>query len=773
MLGSILSSQQDSSYLDYDRLAWSDLDYSSTDSLKTKIISGTRTERNLEDIPFTVFVITAEEIREQGYHTLVDALRHLPGIRVSQPASAMDGESFMMRGLYGNTYAKILINDIPVKPSGVGAMPIGSQLPIRQAERIEVIYGPAATLYGSDAAAGVINIILKESDYPTFAQADIEVGQNNHSRVNALFGGRFTIGNKTLKLNMYGGYTNFIDRNIKYDQATLYNPSIYEDFIKENYPEVISYQGRPNYVGTESQALLSNIPHQSNYIGFLASFGAFEFSTSRMFRADHSSIGLNPLAVSYADPQNLFGEEILTTSLVFKKNYKKWNFKIKASTLDYSINPLSSYKYVLPTLGVISNLYVSNQLALPDLSAASQSIDSLYLTGSRYVSGSSSDVSLDAQFSFEISKTTGISVGLQSLGGFAKDGIERYKELPGTARSEFVAPTVLSNSNFLFSENIAFAEAYFDLGSLYAVVGAQIFAREDSLVRDDPQFNPRLGILYKLDSFFSIRSSFTTAFRYPSSFFSASSYSVGESDDFINITSGSLDLEPESTLSFEAGIRFRRGNKFNLDASIYYTRTRNFINYVVRRNATENSLIWGYQNDPNSFSRLYGAQLNLQMNNLWPAIKLRTNVSLNYSKGKEKLIPVDLSELGSADLYTLPVIRAQPDFMAHLRTTFDAGKHLRFTLNHTFITDSWTRNKLRITQALAQNNTESVIIDGYYNLNLRSIFSVSRQLSVYLNFHNLFNNTYAGIDASYEPDILLYNPQSQFMAMFGVNYSFN
>ncbi|CAG0906722.1 unnamed protein product, partial [Cyprideis torosa] len=130
----------------------------------------------------------AEEIREQGYYTLVDAIKHLSGIRVSQPGSGMDGETFLQRGLYGNTYTKILINGTPIRPSAVGAMPIGSQLPIRQAERIEVIYGPAATLYGPDAAAGVINIILKDSEYPTFAQADVEVGDDKLTRVSALFG---------------------------------------------------------------------------------------------------------------------------------------------------------------------------------------------------------------------------------------------------------------------------------------------------------------------------------------------------------------------------------------------------------------------------------------------------------------------------------------------------------------------------------------------------------------------------------------------------------
>ncbi len=190
-------SQQDTSYLDYDELHWSDIDQFSIKENVTKVVAATRTEQDLEDLPFTVFVITAKEIREQGYFTLVDALKHLPGIRVSQPGSGLDGETFMMRGLYGNTYAKILINDVPIRPSVVGAMPIGSQLPIRQAERIEVIYGPAATIYGPDAAAGIINIILKDSDYPTYAQADIEVGSDNLTRLSALFGGNFFLGKKS------------------------------------------------------------------------------------------------------------------------------------------------------------------------------------------------------------------------------------------------------------------------------------------------------------------------------------------------------------------------------------------------------------------------------------------------------------------------------------------------------------------------------------------------------------------------------------------------
>jgi len=108
---------------------------------KVKIISGSRFPTEAGELPFSSYVITREEIRLNGYETLVDALKMAPGIFSSQPGSGMEGETFLMRGLLGNTYTKILVNDIPVKPSFIASMPIGAQLPIREAERIEIIYG--------------------------------------------------------------------------------------------------------------------------------------------------------------------------------------------------------------------------------------------------------------------------------------------------------------------------------------------------------------------------------------------------------------------------------------------------------------------------------------------------------------------------------------------------------------------------------------------------------------------------------------------------------
>ena len=767
--------QVDTSYLAYDQLDLSDMDLSVKSDQTTKVIAGTRTEQDLEDLPFTVFVITAKEIREQGYFTLVDALKNLPGIRVSQPGSGLDGESFMMRGLYGNTYAKILINDVPIRPSVVGGMPIGSQLPIRQAERIEVIYGPAATLYGSDAAAGVINIILKDSEYPTFAQADIEIGKNNLTRLSALFGGKFSVGKKILKIRMFGGYTSFNDRQVKYDPKELYNPQAYENLLNLEDQTAIEYEARPNYIGKTGTTLLSNLPHLSSHVGLSASIGDFDFSTQRMFRNDHSSIGLNPYAVSYADPQSLIGEEILSTSFAFKHFYDKWNFSLRLNNLKYKINPLSSYKNVLPLFGIFSNAYGVGTFGDPGLDPninVPETIDSLYLSGARYVSSSFNDFSLELQSNINISKAFDLSLGIHAETGNG-DAIERYQKEAPSDNNGIAPPPFALNPNATFSSVNWFVEGYLKLGSLSVIAGAQSFVRSDGLLVNDPVYNPRIGLLYRSTPAFSIRASYSQAFRYPSAFYNNSSYTISSKNGSLDIETGSPGLEPEETINLETGVRFNPSKNLNLDFSLYYTKTTNFINFDIVNNENSESFFWGYENDPNSFAQLIGGQISLKLKNILPAIKFSTDINLNYSKGKERILQVFFSNIQDGELQEIPVIRAQPNFIGHVRMSFEPVKDLTFFLNHSFMSSSWTRNKLRITQVLQNNQIDRLKINGYYTLGIRSQFKISRQLNAYVDLANLLNTKYAGIDAVAHIDGLLYNPQPLFMFKVGVNFSFN
>ncbi|MEK7255256.1 MAG: TonB-dependent receptor plug domain-containing protein, partial [Bacteroidota bacterium] len=309
-----------------------------------QIISGSRFPVSAADLPFSTYIITKEEIRLMGYETLVDALKMAPGIRVSQPGSAIEGETFLMRGLFGNAYTKILINDVPIKPAFVGGMPIGAQLPVKEAERIEVIYGAGAALYGSDASAGIINIITRQSEKPVFMQAELSVGQGLYSSVNVMFGGKLGRDKHIFRYFAYASNVLLERRNIFYDTDFNYNPKTYlRDTTDVSYTAFDNYGNAP-----PDKPVLTNTPHMSRKFGITLNYRSLSFSVESMYRRDHSSIGLHPLAVSYRNPLTYTGEGIWRFNLNIFGNKSKRNAKTDFTYTRYRLDNRSSILWVRP-----------------------------------------------------------------------------------------------------------------------------------------------------------------------------------------------------------------------------------------------------------------------------------------------------------------------------------------------------------------------------------------------------------------------------------------
>jgi outer membrane cobalamin receptor len=247
--------------------------YFTADSVEMNVISASRSSKKIGELPITIYVVTREDILKNHHNTLIDVIKSLPGVRVSQPGTGELGESFQLRGLTGNLYTMILINGLPIKPGAVTGMPILAQLPIRQAERIEVIYGPAAAVYGADAVSGVINIITRESEKGTFVLGNVSLGQNEYRNSDFMVGGKAWKNKNILQYSFYGGLTEIRDMNLKKGYEEVYNPLHYlqergskytigsvlydpikltegiltgsgvqpSDFIRNNYPE--RYEG--------------------------------------------------------------------------------------------------------------------------------------------------------------------------------------------------------------------------------------------------------------------------------------------------------------------------------------------------------------------------------------------------------------------------------------------------------------------------------------------------------------------------------------------------
>jgi len=136
-----------------------------TFNLDEVVVTATKTERILADVAQNVSIITEEQIKQSNAQTVGDLLKYIPGVDVSQHDDYPGVSTWRatLRGLsIDGGYGLFLINGERVKGRGMGEYGNGlNQIPVEMIERIEIVKGPGSVLYGSDAMAGVINIITK------------------------------------------------------------------------------------------------------------------------------------------------------------------------------------------------------------------------------------------------------------------------------------------------------------------------------------------------------------------------------------------------------------------------------------------------------------------------------------------------------------------------------------------------------------------------------------------------------------------------------------
>ena len=128
-----------------------------TGELGEVIVTATRTARSIEDIPMPVDVISAERIENIGSFRLNEVLQEQTGLQIVSD----HGTGLQMQGL-SSDYILVLIDGEPVIGRTAGTLDL-TRLTVNNIDRIEIIRGPSSSLYGSEAMAGVINLITKNN----------------------------------------------------------------------------------------------------------------------------------------------------------------------------------------------------------------------------------------------------------------------------------------------------------------------------------------------------------------------------------------------------------------------------------------------------------------------------------------------------------------------------------------------------------------------------------------------------------------------------------
>lgn len=132
-----------------------------TDSLKEVIVSSSRIDLPFKENSRTIQIVTAEDIKKLGINNVADALQQVAGIDVRrQGVNGMQADLYIRGGGFDQTL--LLIDGIKVDDAQTGHHTLNLALPIEVIQRIEVIKGPAARIFGPNAFTGAVNIVTKD-----------------------------------------------------------------------------------------------------------------------------------------------------------------------------------------------------------------------------------------------------------------------------------------------------------------------------------------------------------------------------------------------------------------------------------------------------------------------------------------------------------------------------------------------------------------------------------------------------------------------------------
>ena len=128
------------------------------EALNTIVVTGTRSEKTLDETPVPTEVVDQREIQRTQARTLKDALENVPGLQLTE-IHGKSGFAVSMQGMTSDQVL-VLIDGLPISASTGSSVDV-SQYLLTEVDRIEVVKGASSAQYGSSAMGGVINVITR------------------------------------------------------------------------------------------------------------------------------------------------------------------------------------------------------------------------------------------------------------------------------------------------------------------------------------------------------------------------------------------------------------------------------------------------------------------------------------------------------------------------------------------------------------------------------------------------------------------------------------
>ena len=731
--------------------------------------------------PYTTYIVSSEDILRQNISTLTDVMRLIPGVIISSSGSGVEGEKFMVNGLSGNSQMKILINNVPVKPWATNGMPIGSQLPIRQADRIEILLSSASSYFGEEACAGVINIILAESERPVFTRTNLGFGGFGYNDLDLTFGGKLGKDRNIFRFTVYGRSTIQSDRDIFYSASALYN---YRNYLL--YPNLTTvWERNPNLVLNspgDSVIAISGAPHESRQFGVMFLWRGIRFRYDLMNRKDYSSIGLNPMAASYRRPGDRIGERIETFSMHFGRSHKRRQTNFLLSALIYSTTENSLKTHVFGAMGQTYFTQLRQDVFPTFNDKLYNRLFDNYYSGQRNVVNQSVDLRMNYRIAFALKNGFTYSLGMTNTLAIATDHSDLYSR-PAfgdvLVRVDTLAPIKpFSPSADLFIMSHAYQQLMYQHKRFFIMGGLS-----GQLLLPNGAFVQKRGAAsYRLSKLLTFNAAYGEGFTPISPYYLGNTVLLAKDEsETRQLNYNAIQDAPyiiQKSNSWELGVR---AQYHNLSGKASLLGLHQSGSWEGGYTETGNSaygfdkpyVLYGYRNDAGSETQISAIRFEARLDSTTFELRLGEKltrfewghtVNLQMSSG---------SRTGVADAngarVSMDEVPNYPSWIFKYGTSLVSSK---FDLSIIAQWQGASQTNLNLYRArYPRLANRSDLASSRHTIDVMARLFLNKNFSAWLDIRNIFNQRYDGIDAYGTPDDLIFNPQPGRQLRFGVQYN--
>lgn len=487
-----------------------------SEQLEELVVTATRTERTTEEIPAGVSAVTKEDIKNTRMFGIKEALTGISGVQSETRNGGYDAR-LMIRGAglkarYGVREIMILLDGVPITdPDGMTRLDfVDTQL----VDRIDIVKGPNSTLYGANAAGGVINIITK-SPYEETKSIKLGYGSDNTQMYNLIYG---TSLGKT--------YFTFSGSRRSTDSWRAWNEfstSQGDIRVGHMFDDKTSIETTLNYTEADLQ-----LP------GTL---------TKSQFESDITQLTSEPWRHSgrYS--------EVFFTSLKLGKEIG--NIKLKPVVY------FNTWNHYHPVTGLINdggaNVYGTDiQADLKHKIAGMEGVLTAGLTGQI-------DKGDGDKYTYRDYVTGPGGMILYTLSD-SKGELAETGEDTTTKWGIFVQESLRPSDRWIIDAGVRYDQVDFDISTEkykeYSYSTGKYLTKRETINRDKTfeYVSPRIGVVYKLSDVFNLYGNISTGFQTPQS----------------SEISANPDLDPLKAYNYETGLKARFEGGHSLDLSLFY-----------------------------------------------------------------------------------------------------------------------------------------------------------------------------------------------------------